>query len=207
MVSLSIRFLLWAAVSVPLLYFGAQLLAVPCFANYSVFTVTASELGSERSTCPAIFNVGAVLTGTAAVLGACGLWLSLGRFGMSRLPSALIAACVSWAGLAFAWGGLHPLPSPVHEPALLGAGIFATPFAAALVAWRLPDARLLLVSLLFNLLVFAAVGVVMTGTTAIDLQSYGALFKKLFAAICLFPVAAIGLALLRRVRRKAGRAR
>lgn len=203
----SIRFLLWAAVIVPVLYFGAQLLAAPCFADYSVFTVTASELGSNRSTCPAIFNAGTVLTGTSAALGARGLWLTLARSGVGRLPAALFAACVAWAGLAFIWGGLHPLPSPIHEPAVLGVGIFAVPLAATLVAWRLPNARLLLVSLVLNVLAFAAVGLVMADSTTIDQQRYGALFKKVFALICLFPIAAIALTLLNRADGRASNAR
>ena len=55
------KLMLCAAVAVPLLYFGVQLIAAPCYPGYSFATDTASMLGTAASRHPGIFNDGAIL--------------------------------------------------------------------------------------------------------------------------------------------------
>ena len=61
------RLMLCAAVAVPLLYFGVQLIAAPYYPGYSFATDTASMLGTAASRHPGILNNGAILDGIAGV--------------------------------------------------------------------------------------------------------------------------------------------
>ena len=73
-----------AATAVPVLYFGAQIAAAPFYPGYSFARDSASMLGTSSSSHPWILNLGAILTGIAALLGAVGLFLRLGA-GTNRL--------------------------------------------------------------------------------------------------------------------------
>lgn len=130
------RLLLLAACAVPVVYFGAQLAAYPFFPNYSLFTNFASDLGSDKSTRPEVFNGAAMLTGVFGLLGFFGLGLQLPAIGSPKSLAWLLAACVASIGLSAIWAGLHPLPSPKHDPGVIGVGMFAAPIVSALVAWR-----------------------------------------------------------------------
>ncbi len=146
------RALLVAAVLVPCAYFGAQLLAAPYFPHYSVLATTASELGSDRSSHPAILNTGAVLTGLLAFAGSAGLAMALPRVGASRLAAFALAFCLASTGLAACWAGWHPLPSPRHDPGMLAVGMFVAPLAAVWASWRLHAYRALRVLLVLDAL-------------------------------------------------------
>ena len=185
------KFLLTTAVLVPVVYFGAQALAAPYFPNYSVFTTTASELGSNLSSRPGILNTGALLTGLLAALGSVGLALSLPRLGAAKLGSFLLALCLASAGLAAFWAGLHPLPDPRHNPGALGAGMFAAPFVAVWAAWRMQPAKMLRLVLLLNAAVFILLGAIMSGVTGVDLSAFGGLVQKFLAATSFAPSAII----------------
>jgi hypothetical membrane protein len=187
----TLQLLLLAAFAVPFAYFGAQIAAAPFFPDYSPFTVTASDLGSNRSTMPAILNVGAVLTGTLGTLGSIGLAFALPKIATNTTLSWLLAACVASIGLAAAWAGLHPLPSSQHDPGALGAGMFAAPFVSALVAWQVKLLRPLRWPLLLNLAAFGVCASVLSGVAGIDLSAYGGLAQKVLALVCFAPPAAI----------------
>jgi hypothetical protein len=62
-----IRLSLLAGAIIPFLYFGAQGLAAPFFPGFSFWAHTASVLGSDLSTRPAILNAGAALCGAAGL--------------------------------------------------------------------------------------------------------------------------------------------
>ena len=76
--------LLGLGVAVPFLYYGVQLVAAPFFPGFSFLGTTASELGSDRSTHPSIFNAGTILLG-----------VSSGTVGDSRGP--LVASAMGTA--------------------------------------------------------------------------------------------------------------
>ena len=176
------KLLLTAAALVPIVYFGAQALAAPYFPNYSVFTTTASELGSNLSSRPSILNTGALLTGLLALLGSVGLAMSLPRLGADKIAAFLLAICLASAGLAALWAGLHPLPDPRHNPGALGAGMFASPFVALWAAWRMQSATLLRLVLSLNAIAFAVLAAIMSGAAGVDLSTIGGLVQKLLAA-------------------------
>ena len=187
----TLRLLLIAAFAVPFTYFGAQIAAAPFFPDYSPYTVSASDLGSSRSTMPAILNIGAILTGVLGTLGSVGLALALPKIATTTTLSWLLAACMASIGLAAAWAGLHPLPSSQHDPGALGAGMFAAPFVSALVAWKVKLLRPLHVPLLLNLAAFGACAWVLSGVAGIDLSAYGGLAQKVLALVCFAPPSAI----------------
>lgn len=180
--SLSQRLLLIAATLVPIVYFGAQALAAPYFPNYSVFTTTASELGSNLSSRPGILNTGALLTGLLALLGSVGLAMSLPRLGAHKIAALLLAVCLASAGLAAFWAGLHPLPDPRHNPGALGAGMFVSPFVALWAAWRMQPAKALRLVLSLNAIAFAVLAAIMSGAAGVDLSAIGGLVQKFLAA-------------------------
>lgn len=198
--------LLIALILVPAAYFGAQILAAPYFPNYSVLTTSASDLGSDRSSRPGILNCGALLTGVLALLGSIGLAASLPRVGVNRLAAFLLAICVASSGLASLWAGWHPLPSPLHNPGALGAGMFVSPFAAVWAAWRLHPARMLRAVLLANAATFVALAAVMSGVVHVDLSRYGGLIQKMLAFTSFVPSAVVAAAAIRRSKRQSSAA-
>ena len=66
------RYALSTGVAVPFLYYGSQAAAAPFFPGFSFLGTTASELGSELSRHPAIFNDGSILQGIACLVASFG---------------------------------------------------------------------------------------------------------------------------------------
>lgn len=198
------KLLLVAAILVPVVYFGAQVLAAPYFPDYSLLTTSASDLGSDLSSRPGILNTGALLTGVLALLGSVGLAMSLPRIGAGKLAACALALCVASAGLASLWAGGHPLPSPRHDPGALGAGMFVAPFAAVWAAWRLPPAGALRWTLSLNAVAFVALAAIMFGVGDIDLSACGGLMQKLLAVASFSPSAVIAAIAIRRSGRNGG---
>lgn len=192
------KILLTAAFLVPFIYFGAQFLAAPYFPNFSVFTTSASDLGSNLSSRPSILNIGALLTGIFSFLGSAGLARSLPRLGASKAAAFLLALSLASAGLAALWASLHPLPHPQHNPGALGFGMFLAPFAAVWTAWRMENIELIRYSLVLNVVAFIALGAIMSGASNIDLAAFGGLIQKLLAASSFLPSSVLaGIALMR----------
>ena len=192
------KMLLTAAFLVPFTYFGAQALAAPYFPNYSVFTTSASDLGSNLSSRPGILNLGALLTGILCFLGSAGLAISLPRLGSSKVAAFLFALSLASAGLAALWAGLHPLPHPQHDPGALGFGMFIAPFAAVCTAWRMKNSQIICFLLILNAVAFIVMGAIMSGAINIDLAAFGGLIQKLLAASSFMPSSILaGIALMR----------
>jgi hypothetical protein len=182
---------------VPLLYFGAQVAAAPFFPDFSVWTHTASLLGSDLSTRPGILNGGAALTGAAALLASYGLFRALRDRRVWLAAAVLVAVCSASIGLASAWAATHPLPDPRHNPGALGAGMFAAPFAALLVSLALPGARRLRVYLIANVLAFFVVAALYGGLFPIDLRAYAGAVQRFGAVVMMVPLAVLCVWLLK----------
>lgn len=193
----SIRLSLFAGAALPLLYFGAQALAAPFFPDFSFWAHTASLLGSDLSTRPAILNGGAALTGAAAVAASYGLFRALRDQGVWLVVTALVAACSLSIGLASLWAASHPLPDPRHNPGALGAGMFAAPFLVLLASFALPRAVGLKWYLVANALVFFLVASLYAGLIPIDLRAYGGAVQRLGVLVMLVPVAVLCIWLLK----------
>lgn len=192
---------LMAAVGVPIIYFGSQVVAAPFYPDYSFLANSASQLGSDRSRLPAVLNTGAIVTGLLALLGAYGLTRALPAIGARRFWALLVGISLVSTGLAAIWAGTFPMPDPRHNPGALGAGTFAGPFLLLLAGWPLPRARGLKIYLAGNLVAFAALAPILGGATAIDLRLYAGLFQRLAACVVYLPIGIVGYVALGRVSR------
>jgi hypothetical membrane protein len=63
-----LTFALRIGVAVPFLYLGIQIIAAPFFPGYSFLSMEASLLGSDLAIYPAIFNIGAIITGIVTII-------------------------------------------------------------------------------------------------------------------------------------------
>ena len=192
---------LMAAVGVPLVYFGSQVVAAPFYPDYSFLANSASQLGSDRSRLPAVLNTGAIVTGLLALLAAYGFIRVLPAIGSRRLWALLAGISLVSTGLAAIWAGIFHMPDPRHNPGALGAGTFAGPFLLFIAVWPLPHARGLKLYLAGNLVAFAALAPILGGATAIDLRLYAGLFQRLAACVFYLPIGVVGYIALRRVSR------
>jgi hypothetical membrane protein len=195
-----LRWALWAAALVPVAYFGAQIVAAPFYPNYSLFTVSASDLGSPNSSQPWILNAGAMLTGALSIIGAWALGVALPKHGVHRVVAWLVAACAVSTGLASIWAGTFPLPDPRHNPGAIGAGMFVMPFVCALAAWQFKGLRVLRVLLILNVVAFFVLAAFLSGAvsdmTGVDVRGFGGLLQKLIAVVSFVPSGLLAMAAL-----------
>lgn len=186
---------LYAAIAMPLLYFGTQLVAAPFYPGYSFAQDTASMLGTVDSRHPWIFNMGAVLTGVAGVLGAFGLFQALRTVTWTAL-ALLVGLAVVANGVLSLKAGMFPMPDPQHASwQFLMFPILAAPVLLLLALWRQRMAlRIYLVCnavallLMVPFLMHRIAPVFAEGT-----------MQRLFALVVFVPVGVAGYALVGRV--------
>jgi hypothetical protein len=185
---------LGTAFAVPVLYFGAQAIAMPTYPNYDLLRQVASELGSDRAPQAALFNCAVLLVGGATLIAAFGYLRGLRRLGAAPLLTWLVVAALTSNGLASLWAGSFHLPDPRHNPGVLGAGVFLLPPLLLAAVWRLPRARLLRLFLLGTLLGVLLLAPFMAG--ALGAAEYPGLLQRLFALLAFLPISAGALYLL-----------
>ena len=207
------RRLLGLGVAIPFLYFGIQLAAAPFYPAYSFFSRDASTLGSDGSTAPWIFNLGALVLGVIKIAVAGAFLSVLPRAGVGRVLSVLTALALASAGIGSFNAFLHPLPDPLHTEGLLsilGGGFVLLPILTTAVLWRLGARRYAAM----NVVVCLALVPVMTGLVqracmraGIDfsgfqafLNGYHGLIQRIGAAVVFVPVGVVAHLLRRRTR-------
>jgi len=205
------RRLLGLGVAIPFLYFGIQLAAAPFYPAYSFFSRDASTLGSDGSTAPWIFNLGALVLGVIKIAVAGAFLSALPRAGVGRVLSVLTALALASAGIGSFNAFLHPLPDPLHTEGLLsilGGGFVLLPILTTAVLWRLGARRYAAM----NVVVCLALVPVMTGLVqracmraGIDfsgfqafLNGYHGLIQRIGAAVVFVPVGVVAHFLRRR---------
>ena len=188
--------------TVPFLYFGVQVAAAPFFPGFSFLGTTASELGSERSTHPAVFNVGTLIEGIACLVAAVGFLLALRRLGTHPILSWTTAIAVAIGGLGSLWAGYYPMPDPRHggNPAFLIA-LLSLPLLFAIVLWRGGNMALK-VYLLTNLAVLAAIVPIISGMAGLDTHEYRGIIQRSFALTVFLPIGVASYVLTQRISRK-----
>lgn len=185
-------------IMVPLLYFSVQLIAAPFYPGYSFLRQPASMLGSDLSTCPAILNVGAIITGVITLIASLGFLRALRLIGAHPVITWLTCLALVSSGLSSIWAGVFHMPDPRHNSGPLGIGTFLLPLLFAVAVWKLKDARLIRLYLVVNLLLMVALIPIMSGLAGVNLSSYGGLLQRI-AAITLFPpIGVVAFFLLRR---------
>jgi hypothetical membrane protein len=192
------RISLCCGVLVPVVYFAVQPIAAPFYPDYSFLVNSASQLGSDRSTFPALLNGGAILSGLLGLLSAYGIGIGLKVSGAHHWFAWISAACVVSAAAAAIWAGLHPMPDPQHNPGAIGIGMFLGPVALFAAFWNIHDGRAMRRYLVFTLAAFAALAPVMSGITPIDLDRYGGLMQRIAALVLYVPPAVTAWWLLKR---------
>lgn len=186
--------MLWAAVAVPLVYFGVQLLAAPWYPGYSFATDTASMLGTTASLHPGIFNNGAILDGVAGFLGAAGLFLGLSG-SAGRWLRTLVAIGVFCNGVLSLKAGLFPMPDPRHASwQFLLFPILITPLLLLAAAWRISIS--LRIYLAVNAVCLLLMIPLMMHRMA-PIWPEGTM-QRLFALVAMAPIGVVALALLRK---------
>ena len=175
----------------PVLYFGSQLTAAPFYPGYSFARDTASMLGSALSLRPWIFNLGAVLTGIAAIAASIGLYRSFRTITNTAL-AWLIGLSVGATGIMSIKAGIFPLPDSRHASwGFLVAFTIATPLLLLVGVWKHRDARGV------RLYLFASCALVMllipfgTKMVSTSLLQPGT-FQRLFAIATFIPVGVVG---------------
>ncbi len=191
------RFLL-LGFAAPICYFGIQLLAAPWYENYSFLTNAASDLGSEQSVYPIVFNSGAIITGFITALSAYGFWHGLTNIRTPRAIIYIVCLGIILAGLSSIWAGIYPLPDSRHGANPFAIGLFTLPFFMFLAFWQQTKAR---VYLLAPILLFLSLVPIMSGLIPINQQPIAGLLQRLLALAAFSPLA-IGAYLLLRNKAK-----
>lgn len=190
---LSTTLMLVAALVMPLLYFGVQLIAAPSYPGYHFATDTASMLGTSASHHPEIFNTGAILTGIAGLAGAFGLFWGLD--GAALWIRVLIAIGVLSNGVLALKAGLFPMPDPRHATwQFLLIPILITPLLLLIATWR--AFSWLRIFLLLNVICLLFMVPFMMHRLAPILPE-GAM-QRLFALVTFAPIGLVAVALLRK---------
>ncbi len=191
---------LGCGVAVPLCYYGSQLAAAPFFPDFSLLGTTASELGSQLSTRPWIFNTGAILTGIAALVAAFGFLRALRSLGTNLILACLVSISIAITGVSSLWAGIFPLPDPRHggHPALLVA-MLALPFVLTVVLWTLGVSRPLKIYLVATIALLLILFPVLSGMTRFDTHAFRGLLQRIFALTVFLPIGIGGCVLTRRM--------
>jgi hypothetical membrane protein len=179
---------LYMGVAVPILYFGIQLLAAPFFPNYNFVDHVASLLGSDLSTFPAIFNIGAIVTGILACIASFGFLRALPMLGVHWLLAWLTCGVLLSAALGNLWAGIFPMPDPRHGANPFAVGLFATPFLLPIVLWRLRNSSTLKIYFLVNIFLFAFLVLSKSGVMVLELLNHEGIFQRTFAFIAFAPI-------------------
>ena len=104
--------LLGFGIAVPLLYYGVQVVAAPFYSGFSFLSTTASELGSDGSTRPSIFNAGAILVGISSFIAAVGFLRALLKLGANPILAWLTSIAVAATGVSSLWAGISRSLTP-----------------------------------------------------------------------------------------------
>lgn len=188
------KLMLGAAIAMPLLYFGVQLIAAPFYPGYHFATDTASMLGTSASHHPEIFNTGAILTGIAGLAGAFGLFWGLDGATAPWLRFLIVIGVLSNGVLALK-AGLFPMPDPRHATwQFLMFPILIAPLLLLVATWSI--FTWLRVYLLIDIIsLFCLIPVMMHRVAPVFPEGT---MQRLFALVTFGPIFVVALALLRR---------
>jgi hypothetical membrane protein len=197
--------LLGLGVAAPLLYYGVQVVAAPFFPGFSFLGTTASELGSDLSTRPSIFNAGTILLGISALVAAFGFLRALLYLGAHPILAWLTSIDVAATGLSSLWAGIFPLPDPRHggHPAFLIA-MLLLPVIMATTLWTLGASRPLKSYFAATIGLLLVMFPVMSGMTGLDTHTYRGVFQRIFALTVFPPIGVGAYVLAPRILKKKG---
>jgi hypothetical membrane protein len=186
-----------AAMLMPILYFGAQVVAAPFYPGYSFSRDVASLLGSSASLKPWIFNSTIILSGVAALIGAIGLTLAF-RATTHVVLAGIIGLCALANGVMCIMGGIFPMPDPRHGGwAFLLLLTMIAPLLFLIGLWKRRDARGLRIYLLASNALLLLLMPFLFGSVSLSWLQ-GGTFQRLFAIAVLVPVGVVAYFFLRK---------
>lgn len=108
------RLLLDCGTAAAVLYFLTLIVASLTWPGYSHVTQYVSELGSAAAPHPGLFNTGILAAGALGLLGALGMFLHF-TASARALSGALAALSFAAWSVGMVFGGLFPMPNPLHN--------------------------------------------------------------------------------------------
>lgn len=206
-----VRFALRCGIAVPIIYYGAQVIAAPFYPDYSLRAHEASLLGSDSSRLPIIFNAAALLSAVAMAVAAWAYLDGLGRLGVGRVATYLAMATILSGAVGSLNAGLFPLPDPRHGsgPLIgLSAGFFFLPIVLLIAFWKPIESRPMRWYLAANLVFFALFLVAMAPGVGGEpfqevLSENRGLVQRLSAATVFVPIGVCSYVLLRALQSEA----
>ena len=193
-------FALGSGILVPILYFGTQLLVAPFFPGYSFLSMAASLLGSDLAIYPAIFNIGAIITGIATIIASVGFLLALQHLGTNPFLTWLTSIAVLLNGLGSLWAGFFPMPDPRHDSNPFAVGIFLFPILLTFALWNRSNARPIKIYLIITNLLFIALIPIMSGVSGINTQGYQGLLQRIAVLVFFVPISVGSYFLIQRAK-------
>jgi hypothetical membrane protein len=191
---------LYPGMAVPFLYYGVQILAAPFFPDFSFVGTTASELGSDLSEQPAVFNSGTMLQGIACLVASIGFFLAFRRLGIHPILAWSTSIALAIAGLGSLWAGYYPMPDPRHggHPVFL-ISMLSLPVLFAAALWRRGHVALK-AYLVANLVLLAVMFPIMSGMSGLDTHTYRGLFQRIFALTVFPPIGVAAYVLAQKIK-------
>jgi hypothetical membrane protein len=175
----------------PIIYFATQLIAAPFYSGYSFTHQYASELGTSVCREPWIFNIGIILTGTAAIVAAFGLFQTFRTITNLRVCS-LMALAVAYSGFAAIKSGVYPIPDPRHATVQFGlTAPLLMPLLMLIGTWGKDHLQGLRTYLLFSVALLVPVAIFLKGSSTTTWLAKGTL-QRLLALGTYVPVGVVG---------------
>ena len=204
---------LMLGVSMPVIYFGVQFVAAQFYEGYSFARMDASELGTDDSTNPMLFNIGAICSGVAAFIVAWGVFATLKRKRNQLLVTWLTGLGIACLGIGSINAGVHPLPDPRHISgplAMLGLGMILIPFVVPMAVYNQEQPRLLDLYFVANVAALIFVALFVSGmvqrfygwagleTASLQhfLNNFSGVLQRITALAIYFPVSVCSIVLL-----------
>ncbi len=191
------RLALISGASVPVLYFGAQLVRGPFVDGYSFRRNAASDLGADGVPGAVRFNALAIASGVAAIVGAIGWWRALAPWHLRRGVRPVLTAAVISVGVASVAAGVFPLPDDRHGGGALGIGLFAFPALFVIATLRTGSPRWVARYAIVNLALFGAAALMFSGATSLDPQMDEGIMQRVLACSVFVPIGVVSVAALR----------
>jgi hypothetical membrane protein len=179
-------------IAVPFLYFGSQIVAALFFPGYSFLSQSASQLGSDLARYPAVFNIGAIVTGFTTIIASWGFLRGLNGVGTPRALIWVTAAVVALSALMHLWAGVFPMPNPRHGQNPFQIAAVALPVVIGAAVWKEVRAPVRV----YFVATVLALAALMFNVVPLDRQLYDGLFQRLLA-LAVFPSVGVGSYLVR----------
>lgn len=191
------RWQLYCGATGAALYFISLIVASLTWPGYSHVRQYVSELGSAAAPFPMLFNIGILLTGALALVGALGMARHFQVQGRA-ISGAIASFGLACWGLGMLFGAWFPMPDPLHNGFGVVFGVLLLP-PALLVALRGQRSAGLTTFLWLWLTAIVALLLVMFGVGGLVTSQNVGLWQRGFAVALIPGIGVVCWILARRV--------